>query len=488
MTSASSGPIEISLERIDEVTWRIPASGPMRVDGIIFATDALIDAIRLDQGPRQVAAVATLPGIVGASLAMPDIHWGYGFPIGGVAAFDERTGVVSPGGVGYDINCGVRMHVLDVDAAVAARLAPRLADALLDEVPAGVGSSSRDIRLEGDEMDEVLTLGAASAVRMGFGDASELERLESRGCIPGAIGAAVSQKARDRGASQLGTLGSGNHFVEIDRIESILDAPAAGAYGLREGACVLTVHTGSRGLGHQVCDDFIRVMLDASRRHGIELVDRQLCCAPLGSPEADEYLAAMAGAANFAFANRHIVVHRSLDAVRRVLGAAGVACEHHVLYDVAHNIAKLEEHSTPAGRRRLLVHRKGATRALPPGHQDLLVAYRAAGQPVLIPGDMGRCSYVMAGEPGAALRTFASACHGAGRLLSRTEATRRTRAGHVQKDLESRGIEVRATCKATYVEEFPGAYKDVVQVVEAVTRAGLARPVARLVPLVVLKG
>jgi tRNA-splicing ligase RtcB len=479
---------EISFERLDESRWRIPRSGAMRVDGIIHATEPLFEAIRGDQSPRQVAAVATLPGIVGASLAMPDIHWGYGFPIGGVAAFDERTGVVSPGGVGYDINCGVRMHVLDLDADAAARLAAGIADALAAGVPAGLGSVNPGLSLSGRDLDSVLTHGAAAAVELDRGGREELAHLESKGCIPDADPSCVSKRARERGIVQLGTLGSGNHFVELDRVDEIIDPAAAESFGLGEGSTVLSVHTGSRGLGHQVCDDYIRVMLEASRKYAIELPDRQLCCAPLGSEEAGRYLGAMACAANFAFANRHVVAHMALRAMERFLAKKSVRFTHGVLYDVAHNIAKWEVHDLQGARRRLLVHRKGATRALGPGHEELPRAYRETGQPVLIPGDMGRSSWVLAGSRGSRESTFSSACHGAGRLMSRSQAARTTRAGHVVRSLEERGIQVRAASKDTLVEEFPGAYKDVDEVVRAVQISGLARPVARLVPLVVVKG
>jgi len=473
---------EVRFERLDGARWRIPASGSMRVDGIIHATDRLFEVIRDDQSPRQVAAVATLPGIVGASVAMPDIHWGYGFPIGGVAAFDERTGVVSPGGVGYDINCGVRMHVLDLEADEVVQRAAGIADAIAAGVPAGLGSTNPGLRLSPEELDEVLVRGA------GWVAEADVERLESRGCIPDADPSAVSGRARERGIVQLGTLGSGNHFVEIDRVESVLDAGAAEAFGLEEGLTVLSIHSGSRGLGHQVCDDFIRVMLEASARYGIELPDRQLCCAPLGSPEAGRYLAAMACAANFAFANRQILSRLALDALARALGRRPRRLEDRVLYDVAHNIAKWESHRVGGSRRRLLVHRKGATRALPPGHAELPPPYREIGQPVLIPGDMGRASYVLAGAPDPPEHAVASACHGAGRLMSRSQASRSTRAGHVVRSLGESGIQVRAASKSTLVEEYPGAYKDVDEVVEAVRLSGLARPVARLVPLVVIKG
>ena len=479
---------EIRFERLEDARWRIPASGSMRVDGIIHATDRLFEVIRDDQSPRQVASVATLPGIVGASIAMPDIHWGYGFPIGGVAAFDERAGVVSPGGVGYDINCGVRMHVLDLEAEEARGRASGIADALARSVPAGLGSTNPGLRLDRRDLDAVLARGAARAAEMGMGTDEDIDRLESRGCIPGADPAAVSARAIERGIVQLGTLGSGNHFVELDRVESVIDEEAAAAFGLEEGRTVLSIHTGSRGLGHQVCDDSIRVMLDASARYGIALPDRQLCCAPLGSPEAERYLAAMAAAANFAFANRQILARMALRALAEHLGRKSIRTGARVLYDVAHNIAKWESHEVDGKDRRLLVHRKGATRALPPGHAELPAAYRASGQPVLIPGDMGRASYVLAGTGEGARRAFASACHGAGRLMSRSEASRSTRAGHVIRSLGEAGIEVRAASRSTLVEEFPGAYKDVDEVVEAVRLSGLARPVARLVPLVVLKG
>lgn len=458
----------------------------MRVPGLIFADDTLLPSIVEDKAPQQVANVATLPGIVGHSIAMPDIHWGYGFPIGGVAAFDVDTGVVSPGGVGYDINCGVRLLATALDRAALAPRAKALADALFRNLPTGVGAARRELQLGRAEMDGVLREGARFAVDRGFGEPGDLERLEAQGVITGSDPELVSERARERGRRQLGTLGSGNHFVEVQYVDRIDDEAVAARLGLALDQIVVSIHSGSRGLGHQVCDDFLKVMQSASRRHGIELVDRQLCAAPIRSVEGARYLAAMAAAANFAFANRQVMAHF----VRASLEELGFSTSTHrtrTIYDVCHNIAKMEEHEVDGVRRRLCVHRKGATRAFPPGHPELPLAYRDLGQPVLIPGDMGRYSFVLVGAAGSR-EAFGSTCHGAGRRLSRAAAKREASDRPVVRELEERGILVRAAGMGTVLEEIPEAYKDVADVVRSVEGAGLARAVARLRPLIVIKG
>jgi tRNA-splicing ligase RtcB len=476
------------LEKIAPNIWRIPRHGAMRTEGRIFGTRRLVDAVRDDPALRQVVNVASLPGIVGSSLAMPDIHWGYGFPIGGVAAFDAREGVVSPGGVGYDINCGVRVIATHLRRPEIRGLGERLARALAGSVPAGVGSSTRGPRVQGRDLARVLERGAAWAVEQGWGSAEDLEHTEDQGAIPGADAGAVSDRARERGGRQLGTLGSGNHFVEIGYVDTVLDPRLADALGLALDQVTVSIHTGSRGLGHQVCTDTVAAMGRAGVRYGIELPDRQLGCAPIGSPEGQHYLGAMAAAANFAFANRQIITQQVRDALGRVLGMGPGDLGARLVYDVAHNIAKLEDHVWEGRRRRLLVHRKGATRALPAGHPQVPAAYRAVGQPVLIPGDMGRYSFVAVGGPRAMELSFGSCAHGAGRVLSRKAAVKATRGRSIEDELRHRGIHVVAASSGTVREEAPEAYKDVAEVVDAVAGAGLAIPVVRLAPLVVLKG
>jgi len=476
------------LERLDDTRWRIRRHGRMNTDAVVYASQPLVDAISGDQCLQQLVNVATLPGIVGQALAMPDIHGGYGFPIGGVAAFDLDDGVVSPGGVGYDINCGVRLLRTDLQLEDVREHIERLLYALATTVPAGLGSRAGGVSLDRRELDRVLVDGARFAAKRGFGLTSDVDRIEARGRIPDADPDAISQRARDRGRIQLGTLGSGNHFVEVGRIDRILDEPAARALALDEGAITVSIHTGSRGLGHQVATDSIRAMIKASRRHGIDLPDRQLCCAPVTSAEGEQYLAAMAGAANFAFANRQVIAGHVAKAMQRVLGEPPARMGLRTVYDVAHNIAKIERHEVSGETRDLCVHRKGATRAFPPGHPEVPREYRKVGQPVLVPGDMGRCSYVLVGRPGAMERSFGSTCHGAGRLLSRSKAKKVARGRDLAGELAALGVQVRAAGRTTLAEEMPDAYKDVEQVVDVVDRAGLARPVARLVPLAVVKG
>ena len=480
--------MNVRIERIDDCRWRIPREGTMRSEGLVFASEKMMQALQQEQALEQVRNVATLPGIVGPSLAMPDIHWGYGFPIGGVAAFDAEAGVVSPGGVGYDINCGVRLLR---SALVAEEIAPRLsalADALFHHVPSGVGSRRRDLKLSLPEERRVLEQGARWAVSQGYGSAADLDHIEEGGTIPGADPDLVSDRALERGRAQLGTLGSGNHFLEIQRVDKIFDAAAAEALGLFPGQVTVSIHTGSRGLGYQVCDDWLRTMLQASRRYGIELPDRQLCCAPLTSPEGRDYLAAMAAAANFAFANRQLITAWVRECFERVLKRSPGELRLAVIYDVCHNIAKWETHQVDGRPRRLCVHRKGATRAFPPGHPQTPAAYQAVGQPVLIPGDMGRYSFVLVGTPGALTETFGSTCHGAGRVMSRHAAKKSARGHNVEAELAARGILVRAASRATVSEEIPEAYKDVAEVVAIVAAAGIGKIVARLRPLAVVKG
>ncbi|MFO0635860.1 MAG: RtcB family protein [Nannocystaceae bacterium] len=474
-------------ERIDDYRVRIPATGGMRVPGLLFADASMMSAIASDKSPEQVRNVAHLPGIVSASIAMPDMHWGYGFPIGGVAAFDEREGVLSPGGVGYDINCGVRLLRSELGRDDVAGRLEALSLALYKAVPCGVGSRS-ELRVHKRELDDVLQGGARWAVAQGFGDEADLELIEEQGCFRGADPSKVSERAKDRGRPQIGSLGSGNHFCELGYVAEIYDEVAAAAYGLRRDAITLLIHSGSRGLGHQVCDDALHTMLKASARYGIALPDRQLCAAPLGSPEADDYFGAMACAINFAFANRQVMTHGARRALAAFFGRDAQALGLQLVYDVCHNIAKWEEHEVDGVRRRLCVHRKGATRAFGPGHPDVPTAYRAVGQPVLVPGDMGRYSFVLRGQPGAMQESFGSSCHGAGRRLSRVRAKKLAMSRPIFEELRQRGVWVRADSKATVAEEIPEAYKDVADVVDVVDGAGLATKVAKLVPLAVVKG
>lgn len=478
----------VKLQQIDDCRWRIPREGGMRTEGLVFADARMIAALREEQALEQVRNVATLPGIVGPSLAMPDIHWGYGFPIGGVAAFDAEEGVVSPGGVGYDINCGVRLLRSALTANDIKPVLAKLAETLFRNVPAGVGSERRDLKVSLAEQRRGLERGAAWAVARGYGEAEDLRHIEAGGMLPGADSELVSERAMERGRAQLGTLGSGNHFLEVQEVEEIFDAAVADVLGLCTGQVTVSIHTGSRGLGYQVCDDFLKRMLQASRKYGIELPDRQLCCAPLTSPEGRDYLAAMAGAANFAFANRQIITAWVRESFEQVLGLSPAELRLSLIYDVCHNIAKWETHRVDGRARRLCVHRKGATRAFPPGHPETPEAYRAIGQPVLIPGDMGRYSYVLVGSEGAMAETFGSTCHGAGRVLSRHAAKKAAHGRRIEAELAERGILIRAAGRATVAEEISEAYKDVAEVVDVVRRAGLGKIVARLRPLAVIKG
>ncbi|MGH2961050.1 MAG: RtcB family protein [Solirubrobacterales bacterium] len=473
-----------TLRQIDETTWEIPASErrDMRVPARLFADREIIDAIRDDRSLEQLENVATLPGIVGAAIAMPDIHQGYGFPVGGLAATDAADGVVSPGGVGYDINCGVRLLALPVSAEELGRRKESLVHEIFRRAPTGTGPGGA-LELRGGALDRVLVDGPRALLEHGIGTQDDVEHTESSGRLEGAGSEAVSARARERGAVQLGSVGSGNHFIELQRIERVLDEAAAGAYGLSAGAVTVLIHSGSRGLGHQVCTDHVKRMDAALSGHGIELPDRQLACAPIASDEGRAYLAAMAAAANFAWANRHTLAHSVREAIGEVLGV-DAAEGTRLVYDVAHNVAKLE----PYDGRKLCVHRKGATRAFPPGHPEIPPDYASVGQPVFIPGSMGTSSFVLAGRPGSIERSFGTTCHGAGRLMSRTRARKEIGGKELRRELEEHGITVRCASNRGLSEEAPFAYKDVEAVVGIVERAGLASRVAQLRPIGVIKG
>jgi len=478
------------LEKLDDNRLRIPkAYKPgMRVDGIIYADARLLDDIKQDQAPEQVANVATLPGIVGSSMAMPDIHWGYGFPIGGVAAFEIGDGVVSPGGVGYDINCGVRLLRTNLDRAeLEPGVVRRLVEAMYAGVPSGIGSKGK-IRIKRNEVEKVLTKGARWAVQNGYGTDGDLEFTEENGEMDGADLAGVSPRAIERGMPQLGTLGAGNHFLEVQEVVEVFDSDAADALGVYPGQVTVMIHTGSRGLGYQVCDDNVKTLGVVSAKYGIELVDRQLACAPIDSPEGRRYFGAMVCAANYAWANRQCITHWVREAFSQVLGQGSERLGLTTVYDVAHNIAKFEEHEVEGRKTKLCVHRKGATRALGPGARSLPSRYVGLGQPVLIPGDMGTSSYLMLGTDGAGVETFSSACHGAGRVWSRKRALKETRNRNVAEELRAKGIEVMAASRDVLREEVPDAYKDVDAVVGVCHNAGIARRVARMRPLGVVKG
>ncbi len=476
----------MNFERLGEYKYRIPREGKMEVDAAFYASEKILEDLRAENyaSLKQLQNVATLPGIVEPALTMPDIHWGYGFPIGGVGAFDpEEGGVVSPGGVGFDINCGVRLLTSEIEREELERRKSRLADALYEAVPSGVGKGRKDFRLSRKELTEVLVEGPALLVGRGFGEAEDLGHIESGGKLADADPGAVSERAYERGIPQLGTLGSGNHFLEVQYVDEIYDEETAEAFGLQERLVTVLIHSGSRGLGHQVCTDYVERFLEAAPRYGIELVDRQLAAAPIESPEGEEYLKAMSAAANFAFANRQLITHFT----RRAFVSAGFDSEEHhlnVLYDLAHNNAKFEEH---AGKR-VLVHRKGATRAFGPGDEELPEEYRSVGQPVLVPGDMGRYSFVLAGTEGAMHETFGSSAHGAGRKMSRKKAKKAAKGRNLMGEMEDKGILVRAAGRATVDEEISEAYKDAADVIEATHGAGIGRKVARLRPLIVVKG
>ena len=475
------------LKEVDRFTWQIPgdAQEGMFVPGIVFGDRELLEKADRDNALQQVVNVACLPGIVKASMAMPDIHWGYGFPIGGVAATRVEDGVVSPGGVGYDISCGVRLIKTALSHAEAKEKLPQVLDLLNASVPKGLGSKGR-LRLERGEMERMMAGGARELIARGIGWEEDLEAMEEGGCYPGADPGKVSEKAFARGRDQVGTLGSGNHFLEIQVVD--YTAPPAEKLGIFEGQLVVMVHSGSRGLGHQVCTDYIEIMGASLSGYGYRLPDRQLVCAPVRSREGRDYLAAMACAANFAMCNREALNHWIRDCFERVYKAGARKLGMELLYDVSHNLAKIEEHEVEGERMRLMVHRKGATRAFPGGRPEVAERFAETGQPVIIPGDMGSCSFVLVGTEEALEKSFGSTCHGAGRALSRKAAKKKVRGEELRERLESRGIMVRTSHLAGLAEEAPEAYKDVEEVVRICEGAGLSRRVARMRPLAVIKG
>jgi len=478
------------IERVDDYRWRIPRSykAQMRTDGIIYASDELMRAAREDNSLEQVANVACLPGIVGHSLAMPDIHYGYGFPIGGVAATDAAEGVVSPGGVGYDINCGVRLLRTNLTLNDVKPRVKDIVNQIFVDVPSGVGSKGK-VRVGAAELRRVLTQGSEWAVSEGMGWPEDPEHIEDRGRIPGADPDALTERAVERGLPQLGTLGAGNHFLEVQAVDRIYDEATARELGIEgRGQIMVMIHTGSRGLGYQVCDDALKIMQRAVQKYGIELPDRQLACAPLDSPEAREYLAGMAAAANYAWANRQCITHWTREAFEHVFQTSARALGMSIIYDVAHNVAKMEDHVVNGRTMRLCVHRKGATRAFGPGHPALISLHQRTGQPVIVPGDMGTASYLMVGTERAMKETWGSTCHGAGRMLSRHAAIRKARGRNIATELAEKGVYVRAASREGLAEEMPEAYKDVDEVVRVCDGAGISKLVARMTPVGVMKG
>ncbi len=486
-TSGYNGP----LEKVGPCQWRIPKSyrPDMRVDGLIFADDVLIEQIRKDQGPEQVVNVATLPGIQSASLAMPDIHWGYGFCIGGVAATDpEEGGVISPGGVGYDINCGVRLLRSALEWSDAKDRIRPLIDQLFRDIPTGVGQSGQYL-FDKPKLTKLMEQGSAYVVNQGWGTERDLHFTEAGGRLDGADPGRVSDRAIQRGYDQCGTLGSGNHFLEVQVVDRIHDNAAAEVMGLHEGQITVLIHSGSRGLGYQVCEDFLReTFKNAPKRYGIDLPDWQLACAPVRSPEGQAYLGAMRAAANYAWCNRQLLTHQAREVFARIFGKPWTELGLDLVYDVAHNIAKFEEHRVGSESKQVCVHRKGATRAFPPGHPEIPPAYAAIGQPVIIPGSMGTASWVLVGQPGSMEHSFGTTCHGAGRMMSRTAAVKLAAGRRIDKELEGMGILARARGHKGLAEEQPAAYKDVDHVVDVVDRVGISKKVARLRPVGVIKG
>jgi len=480
---------EVPLLKIDDYRWEIPQSYQegMRVPGLIFADENILSSVRHDPCLQQVANVAHLPGIVRFSMAMPDIHWGYGFPIGGVAATDpDQGGVISPGGVGYDINCGVRLCRTNFQYDEIKDRMKELVGSLFNQVPCGVGQSG-DIRVSKQDEREVMIHGAQWAVKKGFGVPEDIEHCEARGSIEDADPDKISERAYERGKNQLGTLGSGNHFLEVQVIDRIYDAKAAQIMRLEEGQVTMMIHSGSRGFGYQVCEDFLEVTRRALVKYGIEVPDKQLSCSPVHSPEGQSYLAAMRCAANYAWANRQCLLHLARGVFERVFKTGWQKMGMDLIYDVAHNIAKFESYEIDGKKKMLCVHRKGATRAFPPGHPELPEIYREIGQPVIIPGDMGRNSYLLVGAQGSE-ETFGTSCHGAGRMLSRAAAVKMVRGRSIQRELEEKGIIALGRGRHALDEEHPQAYKDVNEVVSVVDHAGIAKRVARMRPVGVIKG
>ncbi len=478
------------LKKLDDYRYEIPMEYKkgMRTSGVIFADAKMIEQVKKDNAPEQVANVAFIPGILGRSMAMPDIHWGYGFPIGGVAATDFEEGVISPGGVGFDINCGVRLVRTNLTEADVTGKVAQLIDSMFENVPSGLGSKGK-VRLDPNQLNEVLLTGSEWAVENGYGWESDIVHTEENGRMKNANPDMVSHDAKKRGAPQLGSLGAGNHFLEVQKVEEIYDPVAAKAYGIDHvGQIMVMIHTGSRGAGHQIATEYIREMETAVKKYNIELPDRQLACAPAQSDEAQRYFKAMACGANFAWANRQLILHWVRESFEKAMGRSAEEMDMRLVYDVCHNIAKLEEHQVDGTRRKVYVHRKGATRAFGPGHKDVPLDYQDVGQPVIIPGDMGTASYVLAGTEKSMTETFGSTCHGAGRVMSRQSALRQFTAGQIKEDMRRDGIYVRAASKEVLTEEAPHAYKRIDDVVKVVSGAGISKLVAKMRPLGVMKG
>jgi tRNA-splicing ligase RtcB (3'-phosphate/5'-hydroxy nucleic acid ligase) len=473
----------MNLKKIDDCRWEIPKSGYMNVPGIIYSSERMIDKVIKEKAAEQVANVACLPGIINKSLAMPDVHWGYGFPIGGVAAFDVDKGVISPGGIGYDINCGVRLLRTSLTKEEIKNKRPDLVNTLFINIPSGVGSTGK-LNLTSNEVRQVLEQGASWAVKKGYGEPEDLEHLEEKGTLEGADSADVSARALERGQEQLGTLGAGNHFLEIQIVDEIFNERAASVFGLFKDQVTIMIHTGSRGLGYQICDDYIDSFQKTVIKYGIKLQDRQLVCAPVKSAEGKKYYSAMCCGANYAWANRQIITHWIRESFMRVLEKSPKELGLEVVYDIAHNIGKFEEHNG----NEVFIHRKGATRAFSPGHKDIPQDYREVGQPVIVPGTMGTESYVLVGTQKAMEETWGSTCHGAGRVMSRSQALKIARGEQVAKDLLQKSIIVKSDSWKTLAEEAPSAYKDVGEVIDVCHSSGISEKVARLKPLGVIKG
>ncbi|UCF63025.1 MAG: RtcB family protein [bacterium] len=477
------------LNPITDYVWEISPSGGMRVPGRIYSSRKMIEKyLQTDESVKQVVNVAHLPGIQKYSLAMPDIHWGYGFPIGGVAATDIEEGVISPGGVGYDINCGVRLIRTQLNLDQTEKRLQKLIENLFQSIPTGVGSSGAIHKQSPKEIKKILQKGSSWAVENGFGEATDLQFTEENGCLSQANPEVVSPRAIERGQDQAGTLGSGNHFLEIQVVDQIFDEKAAEIFGLFSGQITVSIHTGSRGLGYQICDDYLKILVKAIPRYGISLPDRQLACAPIQSPEGRDYLGAMAAAANFAWNNRQIIMSLAHKSFVKTLNMNSRDLGFELVYDVCHNVAKIEEHQIGDVRKKVCVHRKGATRAFPPQSSQLPIRYQPVGQPVLVPGDMGRYSFVAVGTQQAMEDTFGSTCHGAGRVQSRHQAIKSGRGMDLIKELKQRGVIIQAKGMKTIAEEMPYAYKDVADVVDVMHHAGISGKVARLRPLAVIKG
>lgn len=483
------------LQKIDEFRYEIPQSYKgqqnnlsMKTSAVIYASSPMIESIRKDNAPEQAANVTMLPGIVGKSLVMPDIHWGYGFPIGGVAATDAQEGVISPGGVGFDINCGVRLMRTNLcDKDISSKTIKNLVDEIFINVPSGLGSKAK-VHVQKKQLNDVLEIGAQWAVENGFGWEQDTTFLEENGCLKHADITTVSEKAKQRGVSQLGSLGAGNHFLEIQKVGEIFDEKAAHTFGIQHiGQIMIMIHTGSRGFGHQVCTDNLQLFEQAVKKYGIVLPDRQLACAPINSMEGQHYFNAMACAANFAWCNRQMIVHWIRESFEKVLQQKAVDLDMNIVYDVSHNIAKIEEHVVDKKKRKLIVHRKGATRSFGSGKKEVPLEYRDVGQPVLIPGDMGTESYILKGTQQAE-ETFGSTCHGAGRIMSRHQAVKQWRGEKIQQMLQTKGIYAHPASWKVMAEEAPDAYKNIADVVNVAHGAGISHKVAKLIPLGVVKG